>query len=300
MSNRSNAAKRWCFTINNWESEQSKDDWKQRFASLHGDGHVTYLVAGWEVGSSGTPHIQGYVALAVKQRISWLKGHISERAHYEVSRGTHAEAAEYCKKEQSYSEWGEFEAVGAGQGRRTDLEAIKVRIIAGDKMSAIAEDHFSDWVRYHKSFEVFQSYQSPKRNWVTEVFVYYGSTGTGKTRRVHEEEKDLWIAPDNSLKWFDGYYGQEAVLFDDFVSVRNDRFGFLLQLLDRYSMNVPVKGSFVNWCPKRIYFTSNLHPEQWFTGVTPQQFAALLRRFTRVTRFHGASVSEEGRFTAFA
>lgn len=112
--------------------------------------------------------------------------------------------------------------------------------------------------------------------------VLYGSTGTGKTRYVHQQahlfyEDDIWIYPGQG--WFDGYQGQQVVVFDDFYG--DMPFGTLLKVLDRYKLDVPVKGGFTNWNPTRIYITSNVHPLCWYKDLNNHQEAALLRRFDR-------------------
>jgi hypothetical protein len=282
MPNARNArSKGWCFTLN-----QFLPDEVLALRSFARGSSCTYMVFGREVGESGTRHLQGYLHLANRQRLSWLKNRVSQRAHFEIRRGTVLEASQYCKKDGDFEEFGTAPTVT--QGERTDLEKIKEEIRQGATELEIAENHFSKWVIYRRSFDRYRSLLQQPRDFASEVYVYWGDTGTGKTRKVFESEPDLWIAPDNQLQWFDGYHGQEAVLFDDFVSVKNTRFGFLLQLLDRYPLQVPVKGGFVNWRPRRIYFTSNLAPGEWYTGANEQQLAALRRRFNEVLHFSRA------------
>lgn len=280
---RGNAAKHWCFTLNNpgLLGEQALGD---RLRVLLSEGTAVYAIYGRETGASGTPHLQGYVSLASKQRLSWLKANLSEGAHFEVRRGTQAQAIDYCKKDGDFQEFGTVPV--SKQGQRTDLEKAKALIDDGHTIVDVAEECFAVFAKYERALRSYALMKATKRNWVTEVFVYWGTTGTGKTRRVHDQEEDLWVACDNQLRWFDGYEGQEAVLFDDFVSIKNEKFGFLLQLLDRYEMRVPVKGGFVNWSPKRVYFTSNLRFDEWFTGVSPSSFDALKRRITRCIHFN--------------
>lgn len=63
--------------------------------------------------------------------------------------------------------------------------------------------------------------------------------------------------------WYD------AVVFDDF---RADvcELHYLLQLLDGYPLDVPIKGGFVAWRPKRIYITAPFRPEDTYKNV-PQE-----------------------------
>lgn len=124
-----------------------------------------------------------------------------------------------------------------------------------------------------------------------EVFVYQGPTGTGKSREVWEREDPeftedkLYVVADNY--WWDGYRGQEAVLFEEFTG--QWKIEWLLRVLDRYPMRVPFKGGFVPLKAKRIYFTSNKMWQEWYpigvNGVSAAQLDALERRFTEVRDF---------------
>nr|AIY31232.1 putative replicase protein [Dromedary stool-associated circular ssDNA virus] len=99
---------------------------------------------------------------------------------------------------------------------------------------------------------------SVKRKDPPFVLWFWGSTGSGKTRTAIEIATDMgkeyWISHSEKLQWFDGYHGQEVVIFDDFR--RNMcTFNYFLRLLDRYTMQVQVKGGYVNWIPKIIIIT---------------------------------------------
>lgn len=283
---RSNA-RRWTLTINNPGVVANEPGWLAKMDRLVGEGCVSYYIFGWEIGDSGTEHIQGYVELPTRKRLAWLKSAIDAGAHFEVARGTPDENVAYCSKDGSFADGGTPSSELSVQGRRSDLQAVKESLDAGCRMDEIADLHFTQYVKFNKAFSAYRTMNAEKRSWPTEVIIYYGDTGTGKSRKVHDDEKDLWVATDNTLKWFDGYDGHEAVLFDDFTGVKNNRFGFLLQLLDRYEMQVPIKCGFVNWAPRRAYFTSNLHLDDWFTGVSTRQFDALKRRVTKIVHFDG-------------
>jgi len=110
------------------------------------------------------------------------------------------------------------------------------------------------------------------------VFVLVGTAGSGKTRLVFQKCPSLWIAPDPSLKWFDGYGGEEDVLLDDYRGGADD--AFLLRVLDRYPLTVPIKGGFVVWKPTRIFITSNDEPPFGHFRIS----AAVLRRIRSTRR----------------
>lgn len=64
-------------------------------------------------------------------------------------------------------------------------------------------------------------------------------------------------------------------------------------MTDRYPLKVPIKGDFVQWAPRKIWFTSNLPPHEWYQIDTDATRAAYFRRFTRVIHF-GCDVMRDG------
>lgn len=258
----------WCFTLNNYTQEEY-----QQLTTLK-DG-ICYTIVGKEAGEQGTPHLQGYLECTNRISMRALKTRIGLNGiHLEARRGTQAQAITYCKKE------GDFVEVGnkrPGQGSRSDLQDIKRDIEEGTSEIDIASSHFNKWVIYRRSFSAYRNLLHANVSRPAPVVrVLWGPTGTGKTRRVHEALGTLWSWPGG--QWFDGYSGQDNVLFDDF---RGDiPFAFLLRLLDRYKLQVPVKGGFVWWYPKVIWITSNLPVEEWYT--LGEDIAPLLRRITEI------------------
>jgi hypothetical protein len=242
--------KYWCWTLNNPTEEEVgsiKDPTED----------VTYICFGREIApGTGTPHLQGYVEFRRKFRIGGIKQlNGFGRMHLERRKGTQEEAIEYCRKDGEFEEYGTRTVTQ--QGRRSDLEAIKRKLDDGMSMADIADQHFGDFIRYGKGLQRYVNLKKPRYREVV-VYCLWGHSGVGKTRSVYEREENLFICPDSKLQWFDGYQGEPAVLIDDFRGT--ERSGFLLQLLDRYPLRVPVKGDFVAWAPERIYITSNIAP----------------------------------------
>lgn len=255
-------ARRYCYTLNNYTKEEYDELIKLK---------CDYQIIGKEKGEKGTKHLQGYVEFAGCKRLETLKK-INNRIHWEKCLGNQKSNIEYCKKE------GNFVTTGAPkiQGKRTDLENAVDLLKEGKDINDII-DEIPSMLRYDKNMERYKMRQNNKpRDFASEVHVLIGEPGSGKTREVHENNKDVWVLPEaTSSQWFDGYTGQEVVLIDDFKG--NIRYNFLLQLLDRYPMTVNTKGGFTNWRPKKIYITSNYEPEEWYNDIK-----ALRRRFTEV------------------
>lgn len=261
----------WCFTINNPTEEDCI-----LLEELHDEPSMRYVVMGQEWGEEKTEHIQGYIEFKSDKSLKQVKV-LLPRAHLEQRKGTARQAAEYCKKEGKFIEFG---ASPQGQGHRKDLQDIQDMIKNGASDVDIANQHFTKWVIYRNSFTAYKNLLCSNRNWVTRVFILYGKTGTGKSRLAHSYDPDIYVCPDNTGHWFNGYNGHSTVLFDDFTGEGAD-LGFFLKLCDRYPMTVPVKGGFVNWIPLTIFFTSNLDPELWFPKASNEQFLAFRRRTTK-------------------
>lgn len=107
---------RWCFTINN-----PTDDDRDRVVTLFENrDQVKYGVVGRETGENGTPHLQCFVLFERNWRFNRLRNALP-RAHVEVARGLSRQAAEYCKKDGDFDEYGELPD---NQGQRNDLTEL--------------------------------------------------------------------------------------------------------------------------------------------------------------------------------
>jgi hypothetical protein len=269
------SAKNYCFTLNNYTPVDC-----DRLKSLFDTDDVKYLIYGREEGEAGTPHLQGYIQLNNRRTFNWIRSRLGGRAHIELAKGTPAQNRDYCSKDGSFEEFGE---ISGGRGARTDLVAFAEAIRSGDSDDKLLSDHPASFLKYQRGLHAARAATSPKRNWPSQVFVYWGATGTGKTKTAWEQsEQSAYIHV--GQHWFDGYTGQESVIFDDFGG-SEFKITYLLKLLDRYPMKVPIKGGFVEWLPKKIYITSNYHPQDWYQNAKPEHVLALLRRLTIIQEF---------------
>lgn len=247
---------------------------------------VRYVIMGMETApSTGSVHLQGYTELNKATTWSALTTLVPALANCfnTVANGTSDENFIYCSKDKEYVEWGKR----TKQGRRSDLEDVKDAMDENMPIAQVADAFFGTFLRYSRSLISYrgmivrqQEYQKPK------VIVRWGIPGSGKTRFIYDNHKpeDIWCWAGGS--WFDAYDGHPVVLFDDFDG---SCLGFrtLLRLLDRYPIDVPVKGAYVPWRPKIIYLTSNLKPEEWY----PQHEAhlgAIKRRIDECIEVIGA------------
>jgi len=251
-------SKKWCFTVNNPPefTEETAAALKQL---------TTFVIIGLETGESGTPHWQGYLETDNRKTRTalskWFSDTLNLNPHLERSKGTAIENIKYCSKDGHV-------LIGAGkpaiQGRRTDLEAIKLDIDNGKCYNDLWNDHFSHMCQYRKSFAEYIDSRNAKRTTMPDVFIYWGATGTGKTRKAMEFSDDPFIYMGGG--WFDGYTGQSVAIFDEFEG-GDVPFELWKRLCDRYPLRVPIKGGSVNWNPRIIIFTSNRDPRNWWRDV---------------------------------
>ena len=136
---------------------------------------------------------------------------------------------------------------------------------------------------YRKAFNAYASLKQEKRSWKTRVVCLWGATGTGKTRFCYDQVMNSTVWSPGDFQWFDGYKGQEIVIIDDYRGEYPIQ--LFLKLCDRYPMQVPVKGDFTNWIPKKIYITSNVKPDLWYE-CDGASFDAFKRRFDVIHEIH--------------
>lgn len=241
--------------------------------------YMKYLIVGEEVcPSTGKTHFQGYAEFVKQLEFSLVKNLLGgEETHIEQRRGSAAQAATYCKKDNKFKEYGTI----SRQGKRSDIEDATDMLTEGNSLKDTALANPALYVRYHKGLEKFRNLLIEPRNWVTEVTVLYGETGCGKSRKARELVDNYWVWTPARGKWFDGYEGHENVIMEEFRGQLP--FGFLLSLLDRYECPVEVKGGTVEFCPKKIIITSPKHPRLWYEDCASDKVAQLLRRITNVS-----------------
>lgn len=255
------ATRGWVFTLNNPEDH----DVPRRWAPCQ------YAVWQLEQGANGTPHLQGYVYLKKRSRLSALKA-MCKHAHWEPRKGTHEQAKEYSTKDETRVA-GPWEiGEGPNPGKRNDLAKVQQAIEAGATMTELFKDHFGTAVRYTRGLTTaVQLLGTRKREGPVDVVTYYGPSGTGKTRRAaYEAGADAyWLCPPNShggAIWWDGYDGQTTVVIDEYEGWIE--FRAFLRIIDRYQVMVQTKGGNVPLLATRFIITSNKHYDEWHPRQT--------------------------------
>lgn len=261
----------WCFTVNNW-TEDDED-------AIRGLA-ARYVVYGKEVGESGTPHLQGYMCFKSQRTLQSLKKKVP-RAHWEVRRGTHVQARDYCMKDGQFIEYGEepMSQEKKGEcGKRVYEEAFK--LAQEGRLEEIQEPlrtrFYNTYKRIRADYQV-----APPAVEVLENQWYWGDSGTGKSRKAREENPGAYLK--NANKWWDGYVDQETVIIEEWSPDHHVLASHLKQWADHHPFPAETKGSMICIRPKKIIITSNYSPDQCFEKV--EDLEPIKRRF-QVTHFN--------------
>lgn len=268
---------------------------------------LVYLIVAEEVcPTTGRLHHQGYMESQHKVlSVAKVKTLLNDNtAHVEKALGNCEANQNYVRKGAGYTgiwkehklnhptyghdlrllhEWG----TAKQQGKRNDLEAIAQSIHEGKRLRDIAEENPAEFIKFHKGIQAYKSAITKPRSADTpkEVFVYFGPTGTNKTRTAHEAYPDAHIQGNELGKWFDGYDGHSEVILDEYRGQLT--FGFLLRLLDRYPMKVEVKGGVEEFVADTIIITCPEHPSTWYKTLDQRdgKMDQLRRRITKIMKF---------------
>jgi len=114
----------------------------------------------------------------------------------------------------------------------------------------------------------------PKRSIRTQLYYFWGSTGTGKTTAASRAGDVYWH---DGSSWWDNYDQQETVIVDEYRG--SFPVQMLLKLGDGTPFKVPVKGGYVEFNSARVVFCSNLSPGEAVFKYDGPTNDALARRF---------------------
>lgn len=263
--------------------------------------------------TSGSIHIQGYVEFYDKVRLSTVKKRLGSNAlHAEKRKGTRLQAYDYSRKDESpyfsskYPEWEEHGGrlvgtvhqelgkFGTHQGARTDLQQMVDKIREATNEYDIWEETPEMYLKFGNNARKALALEL-KKKWMNkyipnfEVHVIWGDSRTSKTRSVYalEGEENCYtpVYSESAGKfWFDGYDGERVLLINEFYG--QARTSVMQQILDHYHMRLEVKGHTIVSRWTKVYLTSNVSPEEWYSGWTsvPEKvMQSFINRFTSIT-----------------
>ena len=297
------SAKNWCFTVNGDEAKLA--EWHKHMSETpvmpedpvapETKTKIRFLQYQFEEGSQ--LHAQGYIQVVDKSRMTTIKrilgGHIIS-PHVEIANGTPEDNIAYTSKEESrfvsdLLPMTITRGTPIGAGQRKDLEEIAFALSSGNMtMNQIAQSNPAQFVRFHRGLKALLDETTPPyTGGVKTVKVFYGPTGTGKTKTAYETYPGAYFWGPEQGKWFERYCGEKTTILDEYRGQLP--LGFLLRLTDRYPMKIELKGSSTEFVSDTIVICSPVHPLLWYTSLNQNEgkMDQLMRRITEVKWFGG-------------
>lgn len=274
-------ARLFCFT--NFDMNADYDKWFEDHANC------SWLIIGDEIcPETGKPHHQG--ACYFPNKLATFKnkeGKITSRkllkdfSHVEACVGSVNQNDKYCKKEGNFREWGKRPS----QGNRTDLKGLKDKILDGSvSVDDIVLEDPEVYHQYGRTLNKIEDIALRKkfRTWKTCGIWVYGPTGVGKTVLAFKNfsPETHYVKPSDG-EWWDGYTGQEHVIFNEFRGC-DLLFKDILAICDWAPFYVRRRGREpVPFLAKYVWITSSIPPEVAYGGAcdTQDKIDQLYRRF---------------------
>lgn len=258
-------SKTWIYTLNNFLETEV-----EQLRALETQRHRCCI----ETGETGTIHLQGTIVFKTQYRLTQLKK-LLPRAHWEVCKFV-TTSFNYCTKGTII-----IDTDNTNQGKRSDvLNAIEHMKTGGIKQ--VARETPLEYLKFHRGLlSIIEDLYLPIEI-DTRVIVYWGKSGSGKSRAAWDYDPNLYNVPEpiNGSVWFNGYSDQKTILLDDFYGWL--KYHTLLQYTDRYPFQVPTKGGFVHRKWNTVIITSNEPPDKWYQR---HEIDALSRRIYSITHF---------------
>lgn len=279
--------------------DKTKEHILEQAEKLWGTNLKTYLIA-QEEHKDGTPHIHAYFSLTTRinyRKFDKIDALTGKRGNYQMCRSPKNVMA-YCIKEDK--NWlSNFDVVQKIAAMTSKKKYVGTEILLGKrKLTDLVNEDPSllfDLPRWQRALDTYRAAVAEPRNHPMEVLIYWGESGTGKSKKAFEENPGAYWKTKGP--WWQGYENQETVIIDEFYGWLE--YDFILRLTDRYPMNVQIKGGHAVFNSKRIIFTSNKKWEEWWERA--HDLEPLRRRiskvvhFTRPPRPTGASMSDSAR-----
>jgi len=234
---------------------------------------VSYIKGQLEVGANtGYRHWQFVACFSSNVRPAAAKATFCGEAYAELTRSAFAEQY-VCKEETRVPDTQfEFGVRPFRRDNRVDWERVWELAKSGNFECIPANIR----VQNYSSLRRIRADFAAPAPIVRQCFVFFGPTGSGKSKRAWDEAG--WSAyPKNpTTKFWDGYTHQQHVVIDEFRGEVG--IGHLLRWLDRYPVLLEVKGSSVVSHFTTVWITSNLEPSRWYPDVDSATVDALMRR----------------------
>jgi len=267
-------ARNMCFTLNNYTPKEL-----QLIEEAVTNTCIQYICWAFEVGESGTPHLQGYVQCTKPMtHVALRKATGLKRLKPDDAHGSDQDNVDYCKKgDQPHEEWKRFKTQGITyglncqfmergerktQGRRTDCHGSVNKVKAGEPLAEMMDTNY----QAARHAELCCKYLEPARDDKPEVWWISGEMGAGKGQRLAEllsEHSARTYTKRTEDKWWDGYDRHENLVLRSIESPQKLN---LRVLLGSGPMRVETKGASRQMVAERVFIVHE-KPARFVEGM---------------------------------
>lgn len=249
--------------------------------------------------TTGTPHLQGYMNLKKKQRMTTIQKNLVGNGIQLTlinANGTPEANRTYCSKigGQDFWEIGDIKIVG--QGKRTDLMEVAEKVLAQRPIREIALENPTEYIKYYRGINALQfAIMDIPTERPMEVVLLFGDSGTGKSTKARQYASlygkyYTLQQPNNGAIWWDGYSGELSVIIDEYKGWITPT--TLNAILDKYKLALPIKGGTTYAMYEHVFITSNFPPEEWYSEKVIWNKQALYRRLTTIYQYKGTNFED--------
>lgn len=289
--NATERTRNFCFTLNN-PTQRENEFLISLTTSAVSRRRVqcVYIVFQQELPTGGTNHLQGYVELSRPMRRSDIKRRFGNRISIRKRHGTGPQAIAYCKKKDTRVEGGLSGEGGTAKKSGADsLAVVTVALKSGQTIEECRHAYPCSFIRYGE--KIVSHALREKGLWFGKkhIVIRYGVTNTGKTGPLQKLYPDAYWCPMPRVGgwWWPNYEGQETVIFDEFRD--NWPYKEMLRLIDRYPFDVQVKGGNYNMISRRLVFTTNIDPMNWYPNISWENRSPFRRRLNQTATIYDFS-----------
>jgi hypothetical protein len=238
---------------------------------------VQWIKGQLECGAGGFLHWQIIVGFNKNKRLGALRDLFGPH-HAELTRS--AAAAEYVWKDETAVSNTRFELGQKALKRNSETDWDSIREMA--KKGRLNEIPSDIYIRSYSALKMIAKDHMEPVAMERFINVYWGATGTGKSRRAWDEATFQAYPKDPCTKFWDGYRPEihKNVVCDEFTGTIS--LNHMLRWLDRYPVIVEAKHGACVFAAERLWLTSNIDPREWYPDAKEEQKKALLRRLNIV------------------
>lgn len=285
--------RRWVFTLFNLDIDIEK-------AYNNNIDDINYIYTGMEeCPTSKRLHWQGFIQFKRTVRRRKLQTIMEQKCWCNPMKGDYEDNLEYCGKQKLNNNWFEFGKF-VSQGQRTDIDHCHDMLKNGCKMIDLMDEHFGDYIRYHRGFDkakfLYDGKLRQKRREDLYVELICGETGMQKTTSILNKygDENVFIYDFGKVEWWDGYEGEKIIILDDY----DNQFPLtrLLRITDKIKVKLPTKGGFTYANFNKIYITTNCTLDEIHPNAKPKHRQALFEsRIHNIINLYDTTTDEYDR-----